>query len=316
MATTITLGGSVNFAQAFGGFKQLTIGTANEPAVTSANIVLTTILAPPFTWNWNRGSVTYIANTGIQDSPTNAASFGFIEKASYIACAIITNTSLTNNVATYTVSPNFLTSTSFIVGALVTVNNTANGAGVFNIFQQPITSVGTNTFTVAITNAGVASAADVGIATVGKAAEVTNVQNVLAIGNEAGAPVFIAPQVDDNAGHITFRLLPVPDQPYQITVIFQNRIPALMTGPSSFWAPVPDHYSQLYQWGFLAVIAAYFEDPRWAQFSQKFVSTVLGMAEGLDEEQRQNFQKTWLDMVSEQQVRSMSNSRGIQAKAT
>lgn len=149
-----------------------------------------------------------------------------------------------------------------------------------------------------------------------KTAEIPAIQNVLAKASlpEAGAPNSISPQIDDNAGNITFRLLPVPDQNYAINVIFQKRIPSLMTTTASTWAPIPDHYCELYQWGFLAVIAAYFEDPRWAQFSQKFVSSVLAKAEGLSEEAKNVFQQTWLNMVSEQQVRAQKNQQGIQAR--
>lgn len=309
MATTITLGGSINWAQSFGGFKQLTIGTANEPAITSANIILTTVLSPPFCWNWNRDSVTFPAATGVQDYVVDNPTFGFIEKASFIAVATVTGTVLDNNIMTYSMSIPFTTATSFVPGALVTVTGlVANPVG--NIVQQPILTVGTNYFTVALTGSNVATFADNGTATVGKAAEITNVQNVLAIGNEAGSPVFIAPQVDDNDGNITYRLLPVPDQPYQITVIYQNRIPALMNSTSSTWAPIPDHYSNIYQWGFLSVIAAYFEDPRWAPFTQKFVSTILSMAEGLEQADKDTFQKTWLDMISETSARGIKTQQG------
>lgn len=235
MATTVTLGQSVGFAQTYGGFKQLTIGTNNEPAITSANIILTTLLSPPFCWNWNRASVSFPTVVGQQDYVVSVPTYGFIEKAHYL---------------------------------------------------DPT----------------------------GKISEITNVQGVLAIGTEPGTPVFIAPQVDDNAGNITFRLLPTPDQIYTVTVTFQKRIPALMSTTASTWAPIPDHYSQLYQWGFLSMVCAYFDDPRWAQFSQKFVSAVLGMAEGLEEEQRNVFQQTWLNMVSEQQTRSMRTQQGVSAK--
>jgi len=275
---------------------------------------LTTVLSPPFCWNWNRQNVSFLAATGTQDYAQNVATFGFIEKASYVAAASITNTVLTSGVATYTVSPAFLTASSFQVGVVVSVNGTTNGAGIFNVAQQPITAITVNTFSVAITSGNVGSAADTGTALAGKVAEIPGVQGVLGTGNDAGAPVYIAAQTDDNAGSITFRLLPIPDQPYQLNVIYQKRIPTLMTGPTSTWAPIPDHYSVIYQWGFLSVIAAYFDDPRWAGFTQKFVATILGMAEGLEETQRDIFQKSWLDMISEQQSRGIRTQQGISMK--
>lgn len=312
MASTITLGGSINFTQAFGGFKQLTIGTASEPAVTAANIILTTILSPPFTWNWNRNSVTFVTGIGQQDYSVNVPTFGFIEKANYsrVLTATITQVLLVNNIATYTAA------NTFSAGDLVTVIGTVGNGGVFNVTNAPILSATATNFTISLLSGiNYGPAADSGTATaLDKTSEITNVQNVLAAGTEQGSPVFIAPQLDNNAGTITFRLLPIPDQIYSINVIFQKRIPALMSGTASTWAPVPDHYSQIYQWGFLSVIAAYFEDQRWAPFTQKFVATLLGMAEGLDSEQKNTFQQTWLNMMSEQQTRSQKNSQGVMAR--
>ena len=312
MSTTITLGGSINFAQSFGGFKQLTIGTANEPAVTAANIILTTVLSPPFCWNWNRGSVTFLTSPGVQDYATSVPAFGFIEKANYsrVLTATITSIVLANNIVTYTAA------NSFNANDLVTVTDTIGNGGAFNVTNAVILSATSTNFTIALNlGIGYGPAPDSGTATaLDKTSEITNVQNVLAAGSEPGSPVFVAPQIDNNAGTITFRFLPVPDAVYQVSIIYQNRIPALMTGPASTWAPIPDHYSVIYQWGFLSVIAAYFEDQRWAMFTQKFVATILGMAEGLEEEQKNTFEKTWLDMMSEQQARGMRTQMGVQSR--
>jgi hypothetical protein len=270
------------------------------------------VLSPPFCWNWNRGSVTFTTTPGVQDYAVNVPTFGFIEKASFAPTSVITNTALTSNVATYTAANDFAN------GDLVTVAGTTNGAGVFNVINQPVVSANSTSFTLNITHADVLSASDTGSATdaSSKMSEIPGVQGMVgsASASETGSPAYIAPQLDDNAGNITFRLLPAPDQIYQVSIIFQNRIPALMSGPSSTWAPIPDHYSNIYQWGFLSVVAAYFDDMRWASFTQKFVSTVLGMAEGLENEQKDIFQKSWLDMISEQQTRSQKNQQGVQMR--
>lgn len=80
-----------------------------------------------------------------------------------LATATITNTALTGNVATYTISP----AAPLASGSLVTVTGTTNGSGTFNITNQPILNydTGASTFTVAITHANVGSAADTGTAT-------------------------------------------------------------------------------------------------------------------------------------------------------
>jgi hypothetical protein len=301
---------SANYAQSLGGYKSLFVGTANEPAVTSANVILQTIISPPFTWNWNRASASFVTTAGIQDYLVYMPTFGFIEKASYTPAASITNTSLTSNVATY------LAVNNFTAGNTVTVTGTQNGTGgVFNVINQPILAATGTQFTVAITSGNVSASTDFGTAISGNVTEIPNVQNILGTGTESGTPNFIAPQIDDNRGNITFRTLPLPNATYQINIIFQKRIPALMTGPTSTWAPIPDHYSVLYQWGFAALILAYFGDARWASFSQKFFAALLGMAEGLEESQKETFEAAWLDMVAERQSMGMKTQQGVQSRS-
>jgi hypothetical protein len=311
MATTLKLSDSINFAQAFGGWRGLALGNASEPAITCANIILQTLVAAPFTWNWNRASVTFLTSGGTQDYTPASSTFGVIEKASYVLAANITNTALTNNVATYTAV------NSFIVGTNVSVTGSTNST-VFNVVNKPIVSATPTSFTINITNANIASAADTAVAVLttnsvpGSLTEISNVINVLGSGNELGTPSFIAPQVDDNSGNITFRILPIPDQVYQITIVFQKRIPQLINSLSSTWAPIPDHYSFIYQYGFLALICAYFSDSRYMQFINKFVAGVLGAAEGLSENQKNVFSRAWYNSVTEQQFTNLRTAQGVE----
>lgn len=309
MANTITLGGSINWAQAYTGFKSLTIGASSEPAVSSANIIIQTILSAPFSWSWNRDKVTLATVAGTQDYVTSANTFGFIEKASYkIPAATITNTALTAGVATYTAANNFQ------AGDLVTVTGTANGSGTYNVTNQAIVTATATTFTVLINHANVGSAGDTGTAIVGTTTEISGTTVILGTGSERGAPNRISPQIDDNAGNITFRLLPIPDRVYSVDVIFQKKIPALISGPASTWAPIPDHYSYIYQWGFLALMLAYNQDGRWAQANQKFVAGLLGAAEGLDEEQKNIFQNAWISSITQQESTQMKVQQGVSAR--
>jgi hypothetical protein len=309
MANTITIAQSMNWAQSFVGFKSLAIGASSEPAITSANILIQTILSPPFCWNWNRSSVTLTTTAGTQDYSTAASSFGFIEKASYkIPAAPITNTALTSGVATITAANNFQ------AGDLVTITGTTNGSGVFNVSNATVKSATASSFTFLLNSTNVASAGDTGTATVGTTTEVSEVLNILGTGSEVGSPAKIAPQVDDNAGNITFRLLPVPDRVYTVEVVFQKRIPSLVTSTSNTWAPIPDHYSFVYQWGFLALMLAYNYDARWVSANRKFVAELLGVAEGLTEQQKNIFQNAWLNTITEQQVKSLEAPQGVQSR--
>ncbi len=309
MANTITIAQSLNLAQAFVGYKSLTVGANNEPAITSANILIQTILSPPFCWNWNRSSVTLTTTAGTQDYATAASTFGFIEKASYkIPAATITNTALTAGIATITATNNFQ------AGDLVTITGTTNGGGVFNVTNVTIKSATTSSFTFLLNQNDVVSAGDTGTAAVGTTTEISEVLNILGTGSEVGSPAKIAPQVDDNAGNITFRLLPVPDRVYTVEVVFQKRIPSLVSSTSNTWAPIPDHYSFIYQWGILALMLAYNYDARWVSANRKFVAELLGVAEGLTEQQKNIFQSAWLNTITEQQVKSLEAPQGIQSR--
>lgn len=311
MSNTITLGGSINWAQAYCGYKSLTVGASSEPAVSSANIIIQTILGAPFSWNWNRASVTLTTVTGTQDYATSAGTFGFIEKASFkIPSAGVTNTSLTAGVATYTAANNFQ------AGDLVSVTGLASNPTVYNVTNQAIQSASATQFTILINHANIGSIGDTGTAIVGTTTEISETTTILGTGSERGAPNKISPQIDDNNGTITFRILPAPDRVYTVEVIFQKKIPSLVTSTASFWTPVPDHYSYIFQWGFLALMLAYNQDMRWAQANQKFVAGLLGAAEGLSEEQKNIFQSAWLNTMTEQQVTGMKAQQGVGSRAS
>jgi hypothetical protein len=84
MASTITLSALGNFALPILNMQPLSV-TNMEPALTAANIVLETILAPPFRWRQNRGSFTFTCvpkNGAIPaqaDYPLVLPDFGWLE---------------------------------------------------------------------------------------------------------------------------------------------------------------------------------------------------------------------------------------------
>ena len=154
MATTVTLGNSIGWAQSPLGFRPLTVGVNSEPAVTSANIILLTIISPPFSWGWNRAIVPFTTAPGQQDYTVPCSQFGFIEKAGYqIPSATITNTVIANGTATYTAN-NF-----FQAGDVVIVTGTTNGSGIFNVANHTVQAATPTQFT--LLNSGTASTAGV-----------------------------------------------------------------------------------------------------------------------------------------------------------
>ena len=58
---------TIEWAKKFIFLRPLAIGDFLEPAVSSANTILQTILGPPFSWRWNRVATGFICVPGQQD---------------------------------------------------------------------------------------------------------------------------------------------------------------------------------------------------------------------------------------------------------
>ena len=229
----------MNWAQTFLQYKPLSGGAGTEPALTSANIILATILGPPFTWRWNRKySSTFTLNTPNQDVSVAISDFGFLEKASILLPA--------GSPPPSTIEP--------------------------------------------------------------------EIKTILGAATEQGRPQYIAAQLDDNAGNITFRVLPAADANYTGLAVYQKK-PPLMTTTGSSWAPIPDEYSYIYNMGFMALMMFYDDDPRAQIFNQKFVSALLGASEGLSETQKNMFMGTWLTFTSNAQASSLRTQQGFAARS-
>lgn len=56
-------------------------GVTLEPGLTTANLVMQTILGPPFRWSWNRVETTYPLAQGQTDASVTIANWGWLEKA-------------------------------------------------------------------------------------------------------------------------------------------------------------------------------------------------------------------------------------------
>ena len=150
MSTVNTIFGTGNWCAAFI-LNRPTQGVANayqDPMLTLANLTMSTILGPPFAWQWNRTIASPISvNAPTSDYLVNFPNFGWLEKATI----------------TYVTPP-------------------ANGPSVFEI----------------------------------------EISTSLAIEPNADRPFKICPVLDNNAGNITFRLFPTPDQPYTLQLTYQN----------------------------------------------------------------------------------------------
>lgn len=296
--STNTIQNSIDWAKRLSFNRNPVIGNSMEPALTSANMVMQTILAPPFTWWWNNKELVFTCDPTLQT-------------------ASITNVSVTSNVVTITANNNFS------LGELVTLN----GMGTATFLEDQIVRIDTvspTQFSFNFTHANYGPAVDTGTAksvttqdytvltpefshiehaSVGdidsqgnltKWYELT-VKNDLSLDSSKARPTFIGPHVEDASGNVTFRIMSSPDKAYPVAIHVQLA-PPKVTSMNQTWAPIPDFMSSVYNWGFLALMWHFADDPRWAYANDKFVSGILSRAEGLDEEQRNIFLANWNNM--------------------
>jgi hypothetical protein len=99
MACTLTLQSSMNFVAPILKNQPLMVGNM-EPALMAANMVLGTILGPPFKWRWNRATFQFDLNIGVTDYELFLvpADFGFMEMQ-WIQDASVKNYQLTGATA-------------------------------------------------------------------------------------------------------------------------------------------------------------------------------------------------------------------------
>jgi len=111
-----------------------------------------------------------------------------------------------------------------------------------------------------------------------------DVNLVLHDARDQGRPAHIAPQGDDGAGNITFRLYPVPDGTYSVKLIYQKA--ATMFGsPSDSWNPIPDRLAYVYNSGFLASTYELTDDARFPIQMQQFSRYLVAANAVLDSTQ-------------------------------
>lgn len=80
--STITLSRTVDYVRRFIRLAPLTFSGTNDPAMMMADWVRGFMLAPPFSWRWNRGVLPATMLTpGVQDYTLNLPAFGWLEQA-------------------------------------------------------------------------------------------------------------------------------------------------------------------------------------------------------------------------------------------
>ena len=320
--STVKISDTINFCKRMSFNRNPVIGNSLQPALGAASMVAQTILSPPFSWPWNNQELAFTCNsTNNVGTITNVAIDG-------------------NGVLTVTANNTFFYGNPVLLAGLTTATN-LNGQLV-----SVVTSSATQ-FT-AQTNFGTyASAADTGTATVQTTQDYQiaaqydastqdygsgfshiehcsvldinqtppkwiemEVKGNLSLDTNADRPRFLNVHTQDAAGDLTFRVMPAPDKAYPVSVHMQLAAPAI-TSVNQTWAPIPDYFEYVYNWGFLALIWTFSDDPRASWASQKFTSALLSRAEGISEDERNVFLNNWNMLTTGAQ---MTMQQGKQAR--
>jgi len=289
-----TIADSINWSKRYTFNRNPVIGNSLEPALTAANIVLQTILGPPFEWWWNNQELIFTCN------PTaNAATSTVIAIASGTLTVTAANSFrvgdlvLPSAIAGSSIALNgilieILTASSTQFTALVSLPNSTDTVGTF-------TNITTQDYTISAPNFSHiehASVLDLNAdGTPNKWMELT-VKNNLSLESSQNRPEFVSPHVEDGTGNVTFRVFSSPDKKYPVAIHVQLAAPRI-TSINQTWAPLPDFLQYVYELGFLALMQQFADDPRGAYNENKFKAALLGRQEGLTEEQKNIFLNNW-----------------------
>ena len=137
------------------------------------------------------------------------------------------------------------------------------------------------------------------------------VKNNLSLESSKNRPLFLGPQTEDANGNITFRLASSPDKPYPVSIHVQLAAPAI-TSMNQTWAPLSDFMEYIYEWGFMALMWQFADDPRSQVANSNFKAGILARAEGLTEEERNIFLNNWEALYQNPQAKQMgTQARGV-----
>jgi hypothetical protein len=301
--SSITILNTAEWAKRLVFRRPLALGNFNEPAITSANIVLQTILGAPFSWRWNRAVITFITNPGQQDY----IFFNWTASTQVTLGYVLTDVNgfsqqVTNSGETGVTQPTF----NAMVGA-----TTSDGTATWtNVGSTGLSNFSTNISFAWIENA---STRDTNPNTLAADWKPMEVKIDISLDSSQTRPRFIAAEYDNGINTVTFRLLPVPDKAYPVAVTIQQK-PPIITGMNSTWTPIPDEYSRLYNWGFLALMYQYVDDARFQFANQKFIANLLSTSEGLTDTEKNIVLNNWMAVTGQPVVLNNTIQDGFKGR--
>ena len=311
---TNTILDSMEFAKRFNFNRPSGIGNRLEPAKTAANMVMQTILGPPFSWWWNNEEWTFTCSpTFATATPTGNLSItaGILTMNLVTTMGVQTVILLSGFTAATSLvgqSAVILTNTGSVVTAQINLPNLASTAATGGL----VTSSTTQDYTLPVPDLSHiehASVLDISRPTAPKWIQLA-VKDGLALESNAARPEFIEPHAQDAAGNVSFRVMPAPNLAYPVSIHIQKTAPNI-TSLNQTWAPIPDFMQYIYNQGFLAAMYSFSDDPRAPQAHQRFTTGLLGRASGLTAIERNIFLNNWEDLT---ELEKLTLQQGVQAR--
>jgi len=304
-ASSIKLLNTLEWAKRFIFQRNTAMGNFNEPAITSANLTIQTILGAPFSWGWNRAVTGFICTPGQQDytifnwkSTTSVALGTVLLDSNGNSQKCITAGSTGGSLPTWNPTTGQITIDGGVTWTNLGPVGLSGGSTNYNFGWMETVSVGT-------TNPN-------GGAFVWKEIETSL---CLGVDSVRSRPHHISAQLYDAQGNITFRLLPAPDNPYPISISMQQKAP-LFTSLQNTWSPIPDEYGHIYNWGMLALLYMYADDPRFQVANQKFVGNLLSAVQGLSQTQINIWLNNWQAVTGQQVTNFSAIQQGYQGRGS
>lgn len=307
MATSsISIAATAEWAKKFVWQRPLNNGNSNEPAITSANLVLQTIIGAPFSWRWNRAVIGFVTQQGQQDytifnwkaSTVVPIGYFLVDSNGFSQQATTAGTTGTNIPNPFNVNPGQTTTDGSVIWTNRGSLNVNNSSSTYSFDWIEHASV-------QITNSNTCSL---------EWKEITP-KIRLALDSAASRPAFIDAQYQDSNGNITFRLMPVPDKSYPVSITIQQK-PPIIASMNDFWSPIPDEYSRLYNWGFVALMQMFADDTRWQFSNQKFIANLLSTNQGLTQTEINVFLHNWEQVTGAPAAKGSTLQQGFQGRAS
>ena len=264
MASTKTIQNSLDWCKQFVYSRILSLGDYKEPAITSSNTVMQTILGRPFRWPENRIVTGFVSTASQQDYfllytwvASTAVSLGWRVIDTNGNSQRVTTAGTTNSSA-----PSWNASTG---------GTTTDGGAVWTNDGPIPNAAATYSF-------GWLENVSVQDPTAVKWYQISNKVD-LALDSSTARPQNVSAELVGTLG-LTIRTMPVPDKAYPIAITMQQGAP-LITSLNATWSPLPDYLGFVYNVGLLSYMYEFADDSRWVGARQRFIAGLLSAAVGL-----------------------------------